>query len=317
MVNAGVAGRAPWRALATTVAPGDPIRVLITDKFDVDSLDLEGIRRQHGPLAVTDVSGEKPTPETVADHLRRVRPHMLMVRSRTVIDETVAAAVRDVPELVAIVRPGVGVDNVYGALRALTALGVQVINEPYGNSPAVAEMAVHFIATAAEPMLLAPGPTRFEPDVFAVTADGTHPAAAPFRDAQSRVERGLAGWLGATTTPLVVAASGTGLMEAGITNLTSQGDHGLVISHGKFGDRFVQIAEAAGRTAHALRVDDPDWGRAIAPRTSHAGCAAARNRASPASGSSASSRTRRAAASRTGRSTSRRSSERRAHTIPT
>jgi aspartate aminotransferase-like enzyme len=65
--------------------------------------------------------------------------------------------------------------------------------------------------------------------------------------------------------PLVLAASGTGLMEAGITNLTEPGAHGLVVSHGKFGDRFAQIAQATGRTAHVLRVDDPEWGRAFTP----------------------------------------------------
>jgi hypothetical protein len=37
------------------------------------------------------------------------------------------------------------VDNLHGGLERLSAEGVQIINEPCGNSSAVAEMALHFV----------------------------------------------------------------------------------------------------------------------------------------------------------------------------
>ena len=87
----------------------------------------------------------------------------------------------DVTELAAVVRPGVGIDNLYGGVRELTRLGVRIINEPFGNSSAVAEMTLHFILSASEETLLAPGPTRFRPEVFAVTDRYEHPASPAFR----------------------------------------------------------------------------------------------------------------------------------------
>ncbi len=43
------------------------------------------------------------------------------------------------------------------------------------------------------------------------------------------------------------------------------GDRGLVISHGKFGDRFVEIAAARNRDCEVLRVPEENWGAAITP----------------------------------------------------
>ena len=108
--------------------------MLITDKFDLEALDLDGLARQYGPVEVTNVSDEKPTPETVAAHVRRVRPHVLMVRSRTPVDATVAEAAREVSDLVAIVRPGVGVDNVQRGQRGarLARQRDGIIDRPVG-----------------------------------------------------------------------------------------------------------------------------------------------------------------------------------------
>src|SRR5579883_1167011 len=45
---------------------------------------------------------------------------------------------------------------------------------------------------------------------------------------------------------LVMAASGTGAMEAAVANLTSPGDRVLVLSAGKFGERWAAITKAFG-----------------------------------------------------------------------
>jgi aspartate aminotransferase-like enzyme len=55
-------------------------------------------------------------------------------------------------------------------------------------------------------------------------------------------------------------------MESSIVCLTKPGARGLVISHGKFGDRFVEIASARGRACEVLRVPEPEWGAAITPQ---------------------------------------------------
>jgi aspartate aminotransferase-like enzyme len=126
-------------------------------------------------------------------------------------------------------------------------------------------MTLHFILSAAEEMLLAPGPTRFRPEVFAVTDDYEHPSRPAFRQAEADVRQRLRDWFRTDAETVVVSGSGTALMEAGVVSLTGPGDRGLVISHGKFGDRFVDIAQGRGRPVDLLRVDEPEWGRAITP----------------------------------------------------
>jgi aspartate aminotransferase-like enzyme len=47
---------------------------------------------------------------------------------------------------------------------------------------------------------------------------------------------------------LVLSSSGTGFMEASVSNLTSPGDHVLVLTAGKFGERWTSLATAFGCT---------------------------------------------------------------------
>lgn len=266
VLNAGLGRSMPWRAgLSPTGERTRQVRVLITDPFDLDALDFDGLRSRGWDIDVRDVSSEEPTPARLTRHLREIRPHILMVRSRTRVDATVARAVCDIPDLAAVVRPGVGIDNLYGGARQLTEAGVRIINEPFGNSAAVAEMTMHFLLSAAGNTLLTPGPTRVEPEVFAVMHEYRHPASPEVGSAVREVAHRIAAWMGASDPAVILSGSGTGLMEAGLANLTRSGDHGLVISHGKFGDRFAEIARALGRSVDVLGVAEPEWGRAISP----------------------------------------------------
>src|SRR5208337_4048772 len=45
---------------------------------------------------------------------------------------------------------------------------------------------------------------------------------------------------------LVLTSSGTGFMEASVSNLTSPGDRVLVLAAGKFGERWTSLAKAFG-----------------------------------------------------------------------
>ena len=264
VINAALDRPVPWRS-AGHGGGAVPIRILITDPFDVPSLGFDRLRAEGHAIDVLDVSAEQPDAAAVAGYLGTFRPHILMLRSRTRVDHALASVAGDVTELAAVVRPGVGIDNLYGGVRELTRLGVRIINEPFGNSSAVAEMTLHFILSGAEETLLAPGPTRFRPEVFAVTHNYEHPNSPAFREAETQVRQRIRDWFLTGAETVLVSGSGTALMEAGVANLTASDDRGLVISHGKFGDRFVDIAQARGRAVDLLRVDEPDWGRAITP----------------------------------------------------
>jgi aspartate aminotransferase-like enzyme len=57
---------------------------------------------------------------------------------------------------------------------------------------------------------------------------------------------------------LMLAASGSGAMEATVSNLFSPGDEVLVVNGGKFGERWMKISSALGLKVVELRVE---WGK--------------------------------------------------------
>jgi aspartate aminotransferase-like enzyme len=61
---------------------------------------------------------------------------------------------------------------------------------------------------------------------------------------------------------LLFAASGTGVMDAAVSNLLSPGDHALVVRGGKFGERWAEICEAYGVRTTCI---DVEWGQAVDP----------------------------------------------------
>lgn len=63
-----------------------------------------------------------------------------------------------------------------------------------------------------------------------------------------------------TSDVLMLSASGTGAMEAAITNFQSRGDTIIAVNGGKFGQRWGRIARAFGLEVVDLQVE---WGRAV------------------------------------------------------
>ena len=53
-------------------------------------------------------------------------------------------------------------------------------------------------------------------------------------------------FVGTQNDVLLLSCSGTGAMEASVSNLTSPGDRVLVLTAGKFGERWVDLAKAYG-----------------------------------------------------------------------
>jgi aspartate aminotransferase-like enzyme len=95
--------------------------------------------------------------------------------------------------------------------------------------------------------LFTPGPTPLLPAAqFAMAAADIHHRTAEFRALYTRVLAQLKQFVGTTSDVIILSSSGTGAMEASVSNLTSPGDRVLVLTAGKFGERWSGIAKAFG-----------------------------------------------------------------------
>jgi aspartate aminotransferase-like enzyme len=95
--------------------------------------------------------------------------------------------------------------------------------------------------------LFTPGPTPLLPAAQTAMASFTaHHRTADFRTLFQRVLADMREFIGTQNDVLVLACSGTGVMEASVSNLTSPGDTVLVLTAGKFGERWVGLAKAFG-----------------------------------------------------------------------
>src|SRR5271163_4474152 len=95
--------------------------------------------------------------------------------------------------------------------------------------------------------LFTPGPTPLLPAAqFAMAAADIHHRTAEFRALFLKVLGQLKVFVGTKNDVLLLASSGTGAMEASVSNLTSPGDRVLVLTAGKFGERWVELAKAFG-----------------------------------------------------------------------
>jgi aspartate aminotransferase-like enzyme len=96
--------------------------------------------------------------------------------------------------------------------------------------------------------LFTPGPTPLLPAAqFAMAAADMHHRTAEFRALYLRVLTQLKEFVGTKTGDIVIlSSSGTGAMEAAVSNLTSPGDRVLVLTAGKFGERWSALAKAFG-----------------------------------------------------------------------
>jgi len=95
--------------------------------------------------------------------------------------------------------------------------------------------------------LFTPGPTPLLPAAqFAMAAADIHHRTPEFRALFQKVLAQLKVFVGTQNDVLLLACSGTGAMEASVSNLTSPGDKVLVLTAGKFGERWVDLAKAFG-----------------------------------------------------------------------
>ncbi|MGO8987072.1 MAG: pyridoxal-phosphate-dependent aminotransferase family protein [Terriglobales bacterium] len=101
--------------------------------------------------------------------------------------------------------------------------------------------------------LFTPGPTPLLPVAqLAMASYGAHHRTAEFRALFTRVLADVQEFIGTHNDVLVLSSSGTGFMEASISNLTSPGDQVLVLSAGKFGERWIALAKAFACTVETV-----------------------------------------------------------------
>src|SRR5580704_9135846 len=101
--------------------------------------------------------------------------------------------------------------------------------------------------------LFTPGPTPILPAAqTAMASFAMHHRTADFRALFSRVLADMKEFIGTSNDVLVLSSSGTGVMEGSVSNLTSAGDKVLVLTAGKFGERWRDLAKAFGCTVELV-----------------------------------------------------------------
>ena len=112
--------------------------------------------------------------------------------------------------------------------------------------------------------LLTPGPTPlYPPALHAMMASDIHHRTEDFRRVYSAVLKDLKEVMGVTGDVLVLVSSGTGGLEASVSNFFSAGDEVVVCTAGKFGERWVELAKAFGLKATVLKAE---YGDTVSPQ---------------------------------------------------
>jgi aspartate aminotransferase-like enzyme len=120
--------------------------------------------------------------------------------------------------------------------------------------------------------LLTPGPTPlYPPALHAMMASDVHHRTEDFRKSYRSCLADLKEVMGTANDVLMFCASGTGAMDATVSNLFSRGDKVIVCVAGKFGERWAEIAKAYGLDANVITVP---YGQVVSPAQVRAALAA-------------------------------------------
>lgn len=114
-----------------------------------------------------------------------------------------------------------------------------------------------------ETLLMIPGPTMVAPRVLKAMSENiiNHRSAA-FGEILKETNEMMSEVFQTENQSYILTGSGTAAMEAAVGNITEKGDKVLNIVGGKFGERFMQIAETHGGSPVELKVE---WGNAVNP----------------------------------------------------
>ncbi len=109
--------------------------------------------------------------------------------------------------------------------------------------------------------LLTPGPTPLPPEVCEALAKPIiHHRTPQFQEILKEAVEGLKYVYQTKSDVYIFSSSGTGAMEAAVTNLLSPGDCAITVEAGKFGERWTELCKAYGVNPEVIKVE---WGKAV------------------------------------------------------
>lgn len=113
-------------------------------------------------------------------------------------------------------------------------------------------------------LLMTPGPTPIPAVVLrALATPAMHHRTPEFKALFASCAEDLQPLFATKQPVLMLASTGTGAMEASITNFTSRGDTIITVAAGKFGQRWGEIGRAFGLDVVEIEVE---WGKAVQPQ---------------------------------------------------
>ena len=111
--------------------------------------------------------------------------------------------------------------------------------------------------------LLTPGPTPLLPQALhAMMGADIHHRTEDFRQLYKSVLADMKTVMGTQNDVIILVSSGTGALEASAVNFLSPGDAVLILSAGKFGERWENVAKAYGLRAVTLK---SPYGEVVSP----------------------------------------------------
>ena len=115
-----------------------------------------------------------------------------------------------------------------------------------------------------ETLLMIPGPTRVAPRVLkAMSENVVNHRSAVFGEIITETTEMMSEVFQTENQSYILTGSGTAAMEAALSSVVDKGDKVLNIIGGKFGQRFMQIAEVHGSKTTELEVE---WGYGVEPK---------------------------------------------------
>ncbi|MBF6568850.1 MAG: alanine--glyoxylate aminotransferase family protein [Candidatus Binataceae bacterium] len=111
--------------------------------------------------------------------------------------------------------------------------------------------------------LFTPGPAPVPPEVLLEMARPIiHHRTPEFSAILDQARERMQPLMGTSQEVILLASSGSGAMEAAVTNLLKPGDQAVFVDGGKFGERWGRLLSAYGMTGHRIKVE---WGQAVRP----------------------------------------------------
>jgi len=112
-------------------------------------------------------------------------------------------------------------------------------------------------------LLLSPGPSKVPAELCeALGRPIIHHRTPQFQVVLKEVFEGLKKVLKTQNDVFIFASSGTGAMEAAVSNLLSSGDKAITVEAGKFGERWAELCKAYGADPKIIQVK---WGKSVQP----------------------------------------------------